>query len=111
MAQQRGIIINDNTNTKIIVDGIFSWAKSLFMALIYIKCQLHVCQVYQLSMSLQKSHLFPKRFKFVGIDVCSGGKHSAMSKHELLEHWPQPETVRDVAKIIGFAQFYSKFIL
>jgi hypothetical protein len=34
-----------------------------------------------------------------------------MSKHQLLEHWPQPETVRDIAKIIRFTQFYSKFIL
>jgi hypothetical protein len=34
-----------------------------------------------------------------------------MSKNQLFEHWPQPETVRDIAKIIGFAQFYSKFIL
>ena len=33
-----------------------------------------------------------------------------MSKQELLKHWPQPETIRDVAKIVGFAQFYSKFI-
>jgi hypothetical protein len=33
-----------------------------------------------------------------------------MSKHQLLEHWPQPEIIRDVAKIVGFAQFYSKFI-
>jgi hypothetical protein len=33
-----------------------------------------------------------------------------MSKHQLLEHWPQPETVHDIAKTIGFAQFYSKFI-
>jgi hypothetical protein len=33
-----------------------------------------------------------------------------MSKHHVLEHWPQPETVRDVAKIVGFKQFYSTFI-
>jgi hypothetical protein len=33
-----------------------------------------------------------------------------MSKHQLLEYWPQPETVDDIAKIIGFAQFYRKFI-
>ena len=26
-----------------------------------------------------------------------------MSKHQLLKHWPQPEIVRDVAKIVGFA--------
>jgi hypothetical protein len=59
---------------------------------------------------LRKSHIFPKRFKFVGIDVCLDGNCPAMSKHQLLEHWPHPETVHNVAKLIGFAQFYSKFI-
>jgi hypothetical protein len=74
------------------------------------ECQLRVCQSYQLSLSLRKSHIFPKHFEFVGINVCSDGNRPAMSKHQLLQHPPQPETVRDVAKIIGFAQFYSKFI-
>jgi hypothetical protein len=110
MAQQKGLIINDNTNTKIIVDDIFSWAKSLSMALIYIECQLYVCKAYRLSLSLHKSHILSKRFEFVGIDVCSDENRPTMSKHQLLEHWPQPETVCDVAKIIGFAQFYSEFI-
>jgi hypothetical protein len=110
LAQSLGMVIDDNTNTKIIINHIFSWAKFLDMALLYMECQLRVCQSYQLSLSLQKSHIFPKRFEFVGIDVCSDGNRSAMSKHQLHQHWPQPETVRDVAKIIGFAQFYSKFI-
>jgi hypothetical protein len=60
-------------------------------------------------LSLLKN-MFPKLFEFVGIDICSDGNRSAMSKHQLLEHWPQPEIVNDVAKIVGFAQFYSKFI-
>lgn len=33
-----------------------------------------------------------------------------MSKHQLLEHWPDPLIVRDVAKLVGFAQFYSQFL-
>ncbi len=33
-----------------------------------------------------------------------------MSKHQPLEHWPQPEIIRDVTKIVSFAHFYSKFI-
>ncbi len=28
----------------------------------------------------------------------------------LLKTWPAPEFVRDIAKFIGFAQFYSRFI-
>ncbi len=102
----------ESTCTEIrIVNNIFSWAKSLEAALLYIKCQLHVCQSYQLSLSLHKSHIFPKRFNSVGIDVCLDGNHPATSKHQLLEHWPQPEIVQDVAKIVGFAQFYSKLAL
>jgi hypothetical protein len=110
LAQQSGLNIDDNTNTKIIVDDIFSWSELVEKALSYMECQLRVCQAYRLSLSLRKSRIFSKRFEFVGIDVCSDRNRPAMSKHQLLEHWPQPEFVRDVAKIVGFAQFYEKFI-
>ncbi len=33
-----------------------------------------------------------------------------MSKNQLLEHWSQPKFIRDVAKIVRFAQFCGKFI-
>jgi hypothetical protein len=69
------------------------------------ECQLWVCLTYRLSLRLLKSHIFPKRFEFVGIDVSFAGNCPVMSKHQLLKHWPQPETVRDVAKIVGFVQF------
>ncbi len=110
LATKSGLVIDNDTNTKINVDDIFSWGKMLDKALLYIECQLQVCRSYCLSLSLRKSHIFPKFFKFVGIDMCSDGNRPTMSKHQLLEHWPQPEIVRDVAKIDGFAQFYSKFI-
>jgi hypothetical protein len=69
IAQQKGLIIDDDTNTKIIINDIFSWAKLLEMGLLYIECQLCVCQTCQLLLSLCKIHIFPKRFK-VEIDVC-----------------------------------------
>ena len=71
---------------------------------------IKVCQAYNLSLTLRKSHFFPKHFEFVGIDVCDDGNCPAQSKHMLLKTWPAPELVRDVAKFIGFAQFYSRFI-
>lgn len=33
-----------------------------------------------------------------------------MSKFELIRSWPDPLTVRDVAKLVGFGQFYSSFL-
>jgi hypothetical protein len=33
-----------------------------------------------------------------------------MSEHSLLHHCPAPKLVRNVAKFVGFAQIYSRFI-
>ena len=92
------------------MDDIVNWAQTFKQALLYIECQLRVAQAYRLTLSLKKSHFFPKRFKFVGIDVSPDGNRPAMSKHELLKHWPTPTLVCDFASFVGFLQFYSKFI-
>ena len=69
-----------------------------------------VCRAYNLSLSLRKAKIFPALFEFVGVDVCSDGNRPARSKHLLLESWPDSTKVCDVAKFIGFGQFYSQFI-
>jgi hypothetical protein len=74
------------------------------------ECQLHVCLLYCLSLSLKKSLTFPQQFEFVGSNVCPDGNRPTQSKHQLLTTWPQPELVRDIANFIGFVLFYSKFI-
>ncbi len=110
LAHKHGIVIDKDTNTNIIIDDIFSYAKTLTMALIYMECQLEICQSQNLSPSLKKSHIFLKRVEFVGIDVCHDGNRPAMSKHQLLVHWPTPVIICDVAKFVGFLQFYARFI-
>ena len=110
LASQSGLTIGRSVDTKIIVDDILNWSKSFREALKYIVCQLRICKAYRLTLSLKKSHFFPKRLEFVGIDVSPDGNRPAMSKHELLKHWPTPVLVRDMASFVGFLQFYSKFI-
>jgi hypothetical protein len=110
LAKSYGLTINDDTNTHIIVDDIVSWADSFERSLTYMRSQLIVCPAYRLSLNLGKSHFFPHRFEFVGLDVCSESNRPAKSKHQLLETWPVPELVQDVAKFLGFVQFYLRFI-
>ncbi len=50
------------------------------------------------------------QFEFLGINVCPNGNRPTMSKHQPLQHWPSPVIVCDVAKFVGFMQFYSRFI-
>jgi hypothetical protein len=110
VAKQCGLTIDEDTNTNIIVDDILSWAKFLRVALIYMECQLRVCQSQNLSLSLKNTSILPKRFEFIGIDVCIDGNRPATSKHQLLKHWPTPIKVCCVAKFVGFIQFYSRYI-
>jgi hypothetical protein len=110
LATSCGVPIGDTTNTRIIIDDIVSWSSTEAYALKYIRCQLKVCQAYRLSLNLHKSHFFPEWFEFVKIDICVDSNRPAKSKHNLLTTLPAPEFVRDVAKFIGFCQFYSRFI-
>jgi hypothetical protein len=88
LACQYGITIDEVTNTNDIVDNILSYAKMLFIALLYMECQLQVAQSQNLSLSLKKLHNFLKHFEFFRINVCPKGNCPAMSKHQLLQHWP-----------------------
>ena len=105
-----GITIDDVTNTRIIVNDIVSHGRTLPISMLYMECQLRVALAYRLSLSLTKSFIFPKRFEFMGNDVCPDGNRPVQSKHQLLQSWPTPEIVHEVAKFIGFAQFYGKYI-
>ncbi len=69
LSTNSGIKVGKSVDTSIIVDDIFSWAKNFLLALKYIECQLLICKAYRLTLSLKKSHFFPKRLEFVGIDV------------------------------------------
>ena len=110
VATEAGVTINDDTNTNLIVDDCFSWALDLPTALLYMECQLRVCQSQNLSLNLRKCHFFPSRLEFVGTDVSADGNRPAQSKHSLVSTWPYPTLVRDVSSFIGFANFYCLFI-
>jgi hypothetical protein len=110
LATSVGITVGDDTDTRIIVDNIVSHGPTIDISLLYMECQLRICKAYRLSLSLKKSFIFPERFEFVGNDVSPYGNRPAQTKHQLLELWPNPTIVRDIAKFIGFAQFHSIYI-
>ena len=109
-AKSRKLQVGHGVDTTIIIDDILNWATLIQTALKYIECQLRICKAFWLTLSLKKSHFFPKRLEFVGIDVSPDGNRPAMSKRNLIKQWPIPKLVRDIASFVGFLQFYSKFI-
>ena len=110
VAKEHGITIDEHTNSRLIVDDIFSWAKTLDSSFIFMECQFMTCLAQNLSLSLQKSVFFPERMEFVGQDVCDDGNRPAQSKHDLLKTWPVPTIGRDIQSFIGFVVYYQSYI-
>ena len=54
LAKSYGLTIDDNKNTRIIVDKIVSWADSFKCWLTYMRSQLIVCRAYRLLLALGK---------------------------------------------------------
>eukprot|EP00956_Cyclotella_meneghiniana_P028883 scaffold68484_cov41-Cyclotella_meneghiniana.AAC.5 len=110
LATARGIPLNDGTSTTIIIDDIHGCSDSWTHALQYLACIFEICLHRNLSLNLQKCHLFTPRFEFVGNDMTEDGIHPAQSKFDLIRNWADPKTVRDISKLLRFANFYGCYI-
>jgi hypothetical protein len=110
VATSHGINVGKDADTRIIINDILNFCRSFKIALDYIECILQVCRLQNLSLCLRKCMWLPERVEFVGIDVCLDGNRPAQSKHQLLQAWPKPRIVRDVASFVCFAIFYCAFI-
>ena len=87
-AAQCGVPIGALYDTRIIVDDFVNWGATLALSLLYMRCQLKVCQAYNLSLSLIKMRVFPKRFEFVGVDVTPSGNMPRNPNMYSLRHGP-----------------------
>ena len=61
VAARRGIFIDDKNGMRLIVDDIYSWARSFEDFIEYLKCQLDVCLSQNISLSLKKCFFCPER--------------------------------------------------
>ncbi|XP_029318573.1 uncharacterized protein LOC115028841 [Cottoperca gobio] len=79
----------------------------------------HVHHVRVVLQRLLESHLFVKPEKcefhvsevsFLGFILSKGSLITDPKKTQVIRDWPQPSSVKEVQRFIGFANFYRKFI-
>ncbi|KAL0146466.1 hypothetical protein M9458_058229 [Cirrhinus mrigala] len=76
----------------------------------------HVRQVLQrllqnrLFIKLEKSEFHVPRVSFLGFIVSKGSLQMDPSKVRAVLDWPQPNSVKQVQRFLGFANFYRRFI-
>ena len=84
MAIDNSVTIDDNTNTKILVDNCFNWAISEDKGVLYMKAQFTVASLLRLSFSLPESLFFPDCVEIFGINIGIRLNMPAVSRFELL---------------------------
>ena len=69
LAIENGVDMNEDNNTKMIVDDVISHTGTEDNAFKYMERQFQVYKLHHISLSLPKSFCFPKRVEFVGVDM------------------------------------------
>ncbi len=92
------------------IDDILFYSRSLA------KHRHHVAEVLQ---RLRQLHLFLKAEKcsfhqpsvqFLGYHIDSSGIRMDEGKVEAIKTWPQPTTIKELQRFLGFSNFYRRFI-
>ena len=67
----------------------------------------HYCRI----LNLKKCNFFKDRFKFIRIDVASGGSQPTHYKNDTFDKIDRPNTWYNVHIIIGIFGFYIHYLL
>ncbi|XP_030634258.1 receptor-type tyrosine-protein phosphatase gamma [Chanos chanos] len=105
-------IFHDMINQFLIVyiDDLLIYSSSLFQ---------HIQHVQQVLQRLREHHLFAKAEKcefhqvtipFLGYVLGPDGVRMDDSKVSAVRNWPEPRTVKELQRFMGFANFYRRFI-
>jgi len=96
--------------SKVIVDDVLLYAKTIVELLAFFRIVLGVLRHYSATVKLKKCKFMPDRCEFVGVDVLPEGNSPAKSKHATFASIPSPESWSDLRMIIGMFGFYSQWL-
>lgn len=92
------------------IDDILVYSNSLPEHKIHVKLVLDRLSLAGLQLDISKSEFHVQEVTFLGLLVGKDGIQMDPKKIEALKEWEQPRSVRNIQSIIGFANFYRRFI-
>ncbi|KAI2654616.1 Transposon Tf2-8 polyprotein [Labeo rohita] len=71
---------------------------------------LHKLRDYSLYLKLEKCEFHRSSVQFLGYIISAEGVQMDQGKVSAIQEWPQPLTVKELQRFLGFSNFYRRFI-
>ena len=93
------------------LDDILVFSRNEEEHLAHLEQVLQVLREHNLKAKMAKCEFFKPSLKFLGHVVSATGMKPDPAKVQVIEEWPEPETVFDVRSFLGLANYFRKYIL
>ncbi|KAJ7998708.1 hypothetical protein DPEC_G00207680 [Dallia pectoralis] len=92
------------------IDDILIFSNSLVEHVCHVKQVLERLQKHQLYVKLEKSEFHVSTISFLGAVLTPEGVKLDDTKILAVRNWPQPKTVKELQRLLGFANYYRRFV-
>ncbi len=92
------------------IDDILIYSRNLAEHRLHIKQVLEKLRHHHLYLKLEKCEFHTTSVTFLGYVIDQHGIQMYQRKVEAIRNWPQPATIKELQRFLGFANFYRRFI-
>ncbi|KAL0185720.1 hypothetical protein M9458_017390, partial [Cirrhinus mrigala] len=105
-------VFRDMLNRWVIVyiDDILIYSNSYSEHVQHVRCVLQRLISHQLFVKEEKCDFHKDKISFLGYIISSEGVAMEEKKVDAVLNWPRPNTLRELQRFLGFANFYRRFI-
>ncbi len=105
-------VFRDMLNQWVIVyiDDILIYSETYAEHVRHVRAVLKRLQQHQLYAKAEKCEFHQETISFLGYVISSRGVDKDEQKVQAVVNWPQPTTLKELQRFLGFANFYRRFI-
>ncbi|KAL0154173.1 hypothetical protein M9458_050520 [Cirrhinus mrigala] len=92
------------------IDDILIYSRNLAEHRQHVQQVLHKLRDHSLYLELEKCEFHRPSVQFLGYIITAEGVQMDQGKVSAIQEWPQPLTVKELQRFLGFSNFYRRFI-
>ncbi|KAL0197572.1 hypothetical protein M9458_006112, partial [Cirrhinus mrigala] len=92
------------------IDDILIYSRNMAEHRHHVQQVLHKLREHRLYLKLEKCEFHRPSVHFLGYIISAEGVQMDQGKISVIQEWPQPLTVKELQRFLGFANFYRRFI-